>query len=352
MKNAALITLLLIVCIGFSSGQDTLLLFHPTTNNIAVIKNLTDEKILNLDGYHVLGVYHCREAYDYEKTRISLQEKPDLRFSLFAVSGELDQETLFGSNPCSEAFSALFKSSRGALFMGGPDIPPGIYKEPVHLLTDVTDPFRHLMEISFLFHLLGGNQDSLWVPFLEGDVRYLISGICLGMQSMNVATGGTLIQDIPTEVYGIWNAEEILALPPDQMHRNYADMVQTTYEKPSSYHFHRIRCAKGSFFIEEIGYREETGPLVMSSHHQSAEIPGQGWVVSATSMDGKIIEAIEHNTYPNVTGVQFHPELKGLYDSTLLHPQSCDGAKDFDFHKSYWKYLGDILQENRRKTTF
>jgi hypothetical protein len=99
MKNAALISLLLIVCIGFIAGQDTLLLFHPTTDNIAVIKNLADEKILDLDGYHILGVYHTREAYDYEKSRISMEEKPDSRFSLFSVSGELDPETLFGFNP-------------------------------------------------------------------------------------------------------------------------------------------------------------------------------------------------------------------------------------------------------------
>ncbi len=49
MKNAALITLLLVVCVGFTAGQDTLLLFHPTSDNIAVIKNLADEKILDLE---------------------------------------------------------------------------------------------------------------------------------------------------------------------------------------------------------------------------------------------------------------------------------------------------------------
>ena len=40
----------------------------------------------------------------------------------------------------------LFSISKGALFMGGPDIPPAVYNESVHLLTSVTDPFRHYCE--------------------------------------------------------------------------------------------------------------------------------------------------------------------------------------------------------------
>ncbi len=358
MRNLMAIALLLLFGTSLLTGQDTLLLFHPTASNIEVIRNLEKAKLLNLEGYHILGVYHSREAYDYEKARTALLEDPDSRFSFQAVKGELEQEVLFGSNNCTEEFRSLFGRSRGAFFMGGPDIPPGVYNESAHLLTSVTDPYRHFMEVSFVFHLLGGDQNPLWSPYLEGDKQYLVSGICLGMQTMNVATGGTLIQDIPTEVYEIWSAEEILALPVDQKHRNYSHQVQSTCEVPTSFHFHQVKTIKGSFLRKEIGYRKKTGPMVLSSHHQAIQVPGKGWLVSATSVDEKIIEAIEHEIYPNVKGVQFHPERPGLYDAAIFHPQSCDNSINFhevirdtdsySFHLAYWKFLGKILKENRR----
>jgi putative glutamine amidotransferase len=232
-----------------------------------------------------------------------------------------------------------------------------MYQETVHLLTNVTDPFRHYMEASFLFHLLGGSQDPLWLPLMEENKHYLVNGICLGMQTMNVATGGTMIQDIPTEVYGVWTAEEILEMPPDQMHRNYKDMVHSDCADPTSYHFHQVIIALGSFFRKDLKFKKDTAPLVLSSHHQSIESPGKGWVISATSMDGKIIEAIEHEKFPHVIGVQFHPEKPGLFDPSIIHPTSCNDRinfqeviKDTDsyaFHKAYWNYLGRVLQTNR-----
>ena len=71
----------------------------------------------------------------------------------------------------------------------------------------------------------------------------------------------------------------------------------------------------------------------------------------------KIIEAIEHEAYPNVIGVQFHPEKPGLFDPDIVHPRSCEqsisfheeikGSDSYTFHKFYWKHLGKILQEAR-----
>ena len=163
------------------------------------------------------------------------------------------------------------------------------------------------------------------------------------MQTMNVATGGTMIQDIPTEIYGIWNAEEILALPSDQIHRNYADMVNTGNDDPTSYHFHHVKLEDGSFLIMETGFHGKTAPLVLSSHHQSVENLGKGWKVAAQSMDGKVVEAIEHEQYPFVFGVQFHPEKPGLLQEVIKNTDS------FAFHLAYWKYLADALQKIRRK---
>jgi len=342
-------------CLISLQCQDTLLLFHPTSYNLELIEKLHREGILDLENYHVLGVYHSREAYDYGEAIKKVAQHPSGIFSLLEVEGKLGPADLFGQNDCTARFKELFRTSEGALFMGGPDIPPVVYGEAVHLLTSVTDPFRHYLEASFLFHLLGGNQDPEWVAYMENNDRYLVSGICLGMQTMNVATGGTMIQDIPTEVYGLWTAEAVLALPPARMHRNYLGMVHTDCSEPTSYHFHQVSLTKGSFIRKGMKFRKKSPPMVLSSHHQAIELPGKGWKIAATSMDGRIIEAIEHERFPNVIGVQFHPEKPGLFDPSVIHPISCHDSINFQevirdsdsylFHLAYWEYLGKILQK-------
>lgn len=336
------------------SAQDTLLLFHPTAYNLEVIQNLLEEEIFALEDYHILGVYHEYESYNYDKAQEYLKLNPTEPFSLMKVSGALEPGNIYAKNPCTPQFTSLFSKSKGALFMGGPDIPPVTYQEKVHLLTSVTDPFRHFFELSYLFHLLGGSQDKSWIPYLEEKQNYLLSGICLGMQTMNVATGGTMVQDIPTEIYNIWSADELLDGDPDQMHRNYADKVNTGCDAPTSYHFHRVNLEKKEILTKGIGFKSRRPPLVLSSHHQALEILGADWVVAATSMDGKIIEAIRHGKYPNVLGVQFHPEKPGLFDPSIKHPQNCNSTinfqesiKDTDshaFHLAYWNHLASILR--------
>lgn len=352
-------SLILLIAISLSSrGQDTVLLFHPTAYNMEIIQKLADADLFNLEGYHVLGVYHPGESYDYSLARAYIELQPGSMFSLEEIGGSLEPENIYRENPASQQFTKLFKSSRGALFMGGPDIPPLAYNEEVHLLTQVTDPYRHYMELSFIFHLLGGSQNPDWIPYLEENPNYLINGICLGMQSLNVATGGSLVQDIPTELYGIWLAEDILALPSDQMHRNYLDYLNTGCEDPTSYHFHRIVLEADMILTKGINFNGANSPLVLSSHHQAIEELGLGWKVAATSMDGKIIEAIQHGTYPHVLGIQFHPEKPGLFDPSIEHPESCNSTINFQkaientdsflFHVSFWKQLGQFLQQNRK----
>ncbi len=68
------------------------------------------------------------------------------------------------------------------------------------LLTRLTDPYRHYFEASFLFHLLGGSQNIDYTPFLEVNKEYTVYAICLGIQTMNIAAGGTMTQDIPSEL--------------------------------------------------------------------------------------------------------------------------------------------------------
>lgn len=351
-------SLILLIALSLSGrGQDTLLLFHPTAYNLEVLQKLSEDELFQLEGYHVLGVYHSRENYDYSKAEAYISQNEGSPFSILEISGELGPENIFRENPASRQFMKLFKCSKGALFMGGPDIPPVTYGEKVHLLTSVTDPFRHYLELSYLFHLLGGSQNTSWLPYMEKNTEYLINGICLGMQSMNVATGGSMVQDIPTELYGIWNAEELISLPPDQMHRNYMDYLSTGCEGPTSYHFHRISLVAHMNLSTELGIKNGTLPLVLSSHHQAIEKLGRGWEVTATSLDEMIIEGIQHSRYPNVLGIQFHPEKPGLFDPSIEHPASCSStinfqeaiadSESYSFHVAYWSYLGNLLQENR-----
>jgi putative glutamine amidotransferase len=224
----------------------------------------------------------------------------------------------------------------------------------MHLLTRVTDPYRHYLEASYLFHLLGGEQNEEWEAFMQRGDEYLVSGICLGMQTMHVATGGRMIQDIPTEVYGLWNTGMILALPADEKHRNYHGLAEPLCEKPTSYHYHRIRIPRGSFLDFYPNDSDGPHPRVLSSHHQALEEMGESWRVSATSMDGMIIEAMEHRLYPHVVAVQFHPEKPGIYDPAIRHRMNCGaeisfheeirGSDSYDFHLAYWEWVRETLQ--------
>jgi putative glutamine amidotransferase len=351
----SVLLLILLSCISMASrGQDTLLLFNPHAYNLALFQQLADDGLFSPGDYHLLGVYHAGQANDFSGAKAWLETHPESSMSLLEIQAELKPENIFDENPASKVFRELFKGSRGALFMGGPDIPPGLYGEEVNLLTSVTDPHRHYLELSFLFHLLGGSQDPEWTPWMEENTSYLINGICLGMQTMNVATGGSMVQDIPTEIYGLESAEKILALPPDQMHRNYMDMLNTGCEGPTSYHFHQIILKKRMALTRSIRYKSDTPPLVLSSHHQAIDVLGEGWNVAATSMDGKIVEAIQHARYHHVIGVQFHPEKPGLFDPSIRHQQSCDSTINFQeaiknsdsytFHTLYWEYLEKVLK--------
>ena len=101
---------------------------------------------------------------------------------------------------------------------------------------------------------------------------------------MNVALGGTLIQDLGTQAPG--------SLP----HRG---------EKDSPPARHAVRLEPGSTIA---GVMQGLGEIeVTSSHHQSVKVPGKGLKVTARAPDG-IIEGIEMPGSPNVIGIQWHPE--------------------------------------------
>ncbi|RQW02731.1 MAG: hypothetical protein EH225_08145 [Calditrichaeota bacterium] len=333
------------------------ILVSPSAFSLESFLNMSAEKIIDVPSLDLTVVYHEGSPDRYRDADRLLKRKSARNVHLVKIKGELNSENLFRQNPCTDAFQKLFNGSNGVLFFGGDDIPPEIFHEKTHLLTNIETPKRHYFELSFLFHLLGGFQDETFVPLLEQNPDYVVLGFCLGMQTLNVATGGKLIQDIPIEVYNLSCVEDILELGPDRLHRNYWKNLVTD-PGLSSFSFHRIGFTPGGFFTEELGFSEQEQPLVASSHHQAVENPGKNLKIEAMSLDGKIIEALSHTKYPNVLGVQFHPEQYFLYDSTGNHIrisprdsiltneyQILINSNSLEFHLEFWRYFSEVLSK-------
>jgi len=324
-----------------------LVLMHPTENNIKTFNYLIDNNVLPIPSVvKVIGVYHTSEKYDYTKSVEYIKKNKLTNFRLLPVQEPITESGIFRVNECSAVFTRLTKVSDGIIFTGGPDIPPSIYGEKTSFLTQITDPVRHCFEISFMFHLIGGSRDTLFQPLLDAKPLMPVIGICLGMQTMNVAAGGTLIQDIPSEIYGISNVEDALMQQTNSMHRNY-NANYALDDKLLWGNFHQI-----NILDEPLKSICQSQPWVLSSHHQAVEMLGRNLKVIATSVDGKVVEAIAHTKYPNVIGIQFHPEPTLLYNndeflrfvpnqpSRLTYLDMYSGEAGEKFHRNFWSWFG------------
>jgi putative glutamine amidotransferase len=162
----------------------------------------------------------------------------------------------------------------GVLLTGGGDVDPVFYKQERHPAVYDAEAGRDEFEI------------DLARRALDGDVP--LFAICRGMQVLNVAAGGTLIQDIPTQI--------------DTPLRHAVDT-------PKDALAHVVHVAGGSALAQALGAgRGTTGPLAVNSrHHQSVGDVAPGLTVTATAPDG-IIEAIERSGAAFCLGVQWHPE--------------------------------------------
>jgi putative glutamine amidotransferase len=158
----------------------------------------------------------------------------------------------------------------GLLLTGGDDVDPALYGEAPHPTYDVSEPGRDAFEIDLVRRALAAD-----LPVLA---------ICRGLQVLNVALGGTLIQDIPSE--------------PAALLTHDAAGVPTALA-------HTVSVAPGSCLASLVG--PDDARAVNSRHHQAVRVLGQGLVVTATSPDG-VIEAAEVPAARFCVGVQWHPE--------------------------------------------
>jgi putative glutamine amidotransferase len=164
---------------------------------------------------------------------------------------------------------AVLDSVQGIILSGGPDIHPRRYGE---------EPLAGLGEVDEAL-----DQMELATANLALEKNLPLLGICRGIQVLNVALGGTLYQDIPSQV------------PESICHTPKTDKAVNT---------HTVRIEPGSRLHKIIGKREL---WVNGKHHQAVKDPAPGLVVTARARDGGI-EAVEQPAKRYAIGVQWHPE--------------------------------------------
>lgn len=176
----------------------------------------------------------------------------------------------------------IFQMIDGLLLIGGPDLDPVHYHQAAHAGLRKVTPARDKMEM----------QVSLWA--LEADLP--IMAICRGIQVLNVAAGGTLWQDITSQ------------LPNVAKHDYYPDY-------PKDFLAHTVKPLQGSRLAGIIGDDEAS---VNSLHHQAIDKLGQGLHPVAYAPDG-IVEAVEGIDASWIVGVQWHPEWLIESDHRMLN---------------------------------
>ena len=198
--------------------------------------------------------------------------------SITLYNGTLDALWAAGGDPCvlpmtddPERLELMLDTMDGVLFTGGGDVAPLLYGAYQHPALGNITPKRDAMELPLAR-----------MAYARKDVA--VFGICRGCQVLNIALGGTVWQDIPSEYPG----HPIL-------HR----------QKDPGYRVsHPVRLDEGSRLRQILGTEEI---LVNSLHHQAVDRPGEGLTVTAHAPDG-VSESVEAQDHPFYIGVQWHPE--------------------------------------------
>jgi putative glutamine amidotransferase len=174
----------------------------------------------------------------------------------------------------SESPRKLLSELDGVVLTGGGDVDPVLYGEDRHPTVEDAEPGRDEFEI------------DLARRAVEADLPLL--AICRGAQVLNVAAGGTLVQDIPSAV---------------------TSELRHSIQEPKNAVAHDVRVTPGSRLEHALGSTVDAAHTcrVNSRHHQSVGRVGNGLAASAVAADG-IVEGIERPASTFCVGVQWHPE--------------------------------------------
>lgn len=175
----------------------------------------------------------------------------------------------------------ILEQTDGVLFTGGPDIHPFHFGEETQRFCGNVSVKRDAMELMLLK--------------LAMEMKKPILGICRGIQLLNIALGGDIYQDIPSQF---------------QEEFPIAHTQPFGYEIPS----HTVNVVQGTLLAKLV----QTDVLkVNSMHHQAVRNVAPGLTVSGHAPGG-LVEAIELPGYPFLLGVQWHPEYLWEADEAIM----------------------------------
>jgi putative glutamine amidotransferase len=179
--------------------------------------------------------------------------------------------------PGSQPIEDVMTTAEGLLLTGGGDVDPSLYGAAAHATYSPAEEGRDQFEIALVNRAM--------------ERRLPILAICRGVQVLNVARGGSLVQDIPSELSDALTHR--LPVPPNETVKIAHDVW---VERDS---------LLGRLLTPHL--EEDDTCAVNSRHHQAVQRLGTGLLVVATAPDG-VIEAVEAPEHPFCLGVQWHPE--------------------------------------------
>jgi putative glutamine amidotransferase len=217
---------------------------------------LNKKPIIGITGAYVKHNEYMEGAYVHQDYQKSVAANGGIPIIIPFITPETALETL--------------RLCDGIILSGGEDVDPKFYGQDPHRNLGPTTTERDLTEIAIVKYVI------------ENDIPLL--AICRGVQILNVALGGTLIQDISSQV---------------------KEPIQHTQKIERSRDIHWVTICKDSKLFQIVG---SDRVRVNSLHHQAIDRIASELRIVAQSSDG-IIEAVEYSHQSRfVMGVQWHPE--------------------------------------------